>query len=83
VDRVRRRFEATSDCTIHREQDSGADDQRSVPAGTHLWVAVKLDETRVLDGKTVSVVLFTIGDTWCWMPTDEFVRSTRELPQVG
>ena len=82
MDRVRSRFEAIQDCTVYKDQADGcADEPHPIAAGTPLWAATHDDETRTLDCEVVRVVLLKVGgsQTWCWMPKDEFVRSTKKI----
>jgi hypothetical protein len=84
MDRVRSKFEAIADCTVYKDQADGcADEPHSVEAGTPIWAAVNGSETRTLDRKLVKVVLLNVGgsNAWCWMPRDEFLRSTRKIEQ--
>ena len=76
------RFETTTDVTVYVDQEDGyAGDPHRVVAGTPIWAAVNHNETRKLDGQIVPVVLLEVAGsvTWCWMPRNDFSRSTRRV----
>jgi hypothetical protein len=60
---VRSKFETTSALIVYREQADGfADDPHQVPAGAMLFAAHEDGQTRMLEGRRVPVVLFTLGE---------------------
>jgi hypothetical protein len=50
-------------------------------ANTPIWAAAENNETRILAGKQVTAVLFTIGSSglWYWMPSSDFIRLTEKV----
>jgi hypothetical protein len=80
---VKTRHKVTAQRTAYLD-DQGQDypDVRLEPERDILWALCDEDETRALKGKTVKVVRFWInaGDTYYFMPRDEFERSTERFP---
>jgi hypothetical protein len=68
----------TREVTVYREQEGGyAEDEVKMGVDSVFRVADKT-ESKMLKGKKVEAVLFTIGNNgWFWMPKPEFVQSTK------
>jgi len=83
MDRDRVMHETTSACTAYTDQTDGyANVTHEVGAGFPLLAAINDNQTRTLDnGKVVQVIRFTEAGrySWCWMPRDEFLRSTKKI----
>jgi hypothetical protein len=77
-----KKFEAIIDCTVYKDQPDGyANEPHPVRAGAPFEVTDD-NETRTLDdGRVVQAVLLMLSGstTWCWMPKDEFLRSTKKI----
>ena len=79
VNRVRRRFKTTSQVQAYKDQEEGyAQDPRMLSAGTCLWAFDEDDETRVLNGRRLKVVL-------CWIEGGQtrLLDSARGIFQLG
>jgi|SRR5271168_2701720 len=75
VARVRSLFRTAADVEAFSEnEDAYVGSGLRIRAGTPIWAAVEDDEIRKLEDQPVHAVLFTIGDTWLWMPRSEFHR---------
>jgi hypothetical protein len=84
MNRIRSLFKITSDVTAYRDQEEGyAEDPYSMSANTPIWAAAEGHETRMLAGKEVTAVLFTIGSSglWYWMPRSDF-NATHNRPDL-
>lgn len=73
----RESFRIISDVIAYREQEEDyAEDQCRIRAGTIIFAAAGANKTRMLNGRSVAAVLFTLDTSgWCWIPRDEFERS--------
>ena len=79
MERVRSLFKLISEVAAYRE-NSDRDESESITVreGDDIFAADQHQETRCLNGKPVSAVLFTQGTNWFWMPRSVFERSTEK-----
>lgn len=78
ANRIRSNFvKTTRDEIVYREQKAGYSEVK-VSSGTVLHVAEQTETKKLISGRKVEAVLFTIGSSlgWFWMPKSEFVQST-------
>jgi hypothetical protein len=80
MNRIRSSYETTRAVTAYREQGEGDAEEFPIRANITIFAAVADDETRMLHGKPVNAVLFTLDTNgWYWMPRSEFLRSTEKV----
>jgi hypothetical protein len=79
--RMKTSLRVTRRTTAYKKQPEGyAPDTYELRVDETIFAAVAADKTRMLDGKPIKVVLFTIGTSdWYWMPRKEFLRSTEKV----
>jgi len=79
MEKVRSLFRITSEVAAYRESSDHDDSEPiTVRQDDEIFAADQHHETRLLNGKPVSAVLFTQGVDWFWMPRSVLERSSEK-----
>jgi hypothetical protein len=71
--KVRSLFEITSEVAAYKENSNGDDSEPiTVRQKNEIFAADQHQEKRLIGGKPVDAVLFTLGLDWYWMPRNVF-----------
>ena len=75
-------FKVLSDATFYMGEEGYESEAGSFYVGSVLFAAVQGNESRMLHGKRVPVILFTVGADgkgWYWLPRKQFDACTEKF----